>query len=43
MRLLIAVSKEKNAAIIMATHDMHIVKLFPNRTLLVENGSVTEH
>ena len=42
MRLLIAVSQEKKAAIIMATHDMHIVKLFPNRTLLVENGNVTE-
>ena len=42
MRLLIAVSQEKQAAIIMATHDMHIVKLFPNRTLLVENGTVTE-
>jgi cell division transport system ATP-binding protein len=42
MRLLIAVAKEKKAAILMATHDMHIVKLFPNRTLLVENGLVTE-
>lgn len=42
MRLLIAVAKEKKAAILMATHDMHIVKLFPNRTLLVENGMVTE-
>ena len=42
MRLLIAVSQEKKAAIIMATHDMHIVKLFPNRTLLVENGTLTE-
>ena len=42
MRLLIAVSKEKNAAILMATHDMHIVKLFPTKTLLVENGLVIE-
>jgi cell division transport system ATP-binding protein len=42
MRLLIAVSKEKNAAILMATHDMHIVKLFPTKTLLVENGLVVE-
>lgn len=40
MRLLIAVSKEKNAAILMATHDMHMVKLFPTKTLLVENGFV---
>jgi cell division transport system ATP-binding protein len=43
MRLLIAVSKEKNAAILMATHDMHIVKLFPTKTLLVENGAVVHH
>ncbi|MAD28973.1 MAG: phosphonate ABC transporter ATP-binding protein [Woeseiaceae bacterium] len=42
MRLLIAVSKEKNAAILMATHDMHMVKLFPAKTLLVENGLITE-
>ena len=42
MRLLIAVSKEKNAAILMATHDMHIVKLFPTKTLLVENGLIIE-
>ena len=42
MRLLIAVSKEKNAAILMATHDMHIVKLFPTKTLLVENGVVNQ-
>ena len=42
MRLLIAVSKEKNAAILMATHDMHIVKLFPTKTLLVENGVVIQ-
>ena len=43
MRLLIAVSKEKNAAILVATHDMHIVKLFPTKTLLVENGAVVHH
>tara|TARA_B110000459_G_scaffold104276_1_gene115813 strand:+ start:4616 stop:5365 length:750 start_codon:yes stop_codon:yes gene_type:complete len=42
MRLLIAVAKEKKASILMATHDMHIVKLFPNRTLLVENGEVID-
>ena len=42
MHLLIAVSKEKRAAILMATHDMHIVKLFPTKTLLVENGVVIQ-
>jgi len=42
MRLLVAISKEKNAAILMATHDMHIVKLFPTKTLLVENGLIVE-
>ena len=42
IRLLIAVAKEKKASILMATHDMHIVKLFPNRTLLVENGEVID-
>jgi|TARA_B110000093_G_scaffold183421_1_gene234678 cell division transport system ATP-binding protein len=42
MRLLIAIAKEKKASILMATHDMHIVKLFPSRTLLVENGVVME-
>lgn len=42
MRLLIAVCKEKNAAILMATHDMHMVKLFPTKTLLVENGLIIE-
>ena len=42
MRLLIAVAQEKKAAIIMATHDMHIVKLFPHRTLLVKDGLVIE-
>ena len=39
---LIAIAKEKKASILMATHDMHIVKLFPSRTLLVENGVVME-
>jgi cell division transport system ATP-binding protein len=42
MRLLIAVAQEKKAAIIMATHDMHIVKLFPHRTLLVKDGLLIE-
>ena len=42
MRLLIAISKEKNAAILMATHDMHIVKLFPTKTLLVDKGLIVE-
>ena len=36
------ISKEKNAAILMATHDIHIVKLFPTKTLLVDNGLIVE-
>lgn len=42
MRLLIAVSKEEKAAILMATHDMSMVEKYPGRTLRVENQTVKE-
>lgn len=42
MHLLIAVAKEEKSAILMATHDLNMVKKFPARVLRVGNGSVTE-
>lgn len=42
MRLLIAVAREENAAIVMATHDMSMVEKYPGRILRVENGTVKE-
>jgi cell division transport system ATP-binding protein len=42
MHLLIAVAKEEKSAILMATHDLNMVKKFPARVLRVANGSVTE-
>ena len=42
MELLIAVSKEQNATILMATHDMSMVEKFPGRILKVEEGTVRE-
>ena len=40
MQLLIALSKEENTAILMATHDLQMVQKFPARTLRVENEGV---
>ena len=40
MNLLIAIAKEEKAAILMATHDMHIVNKFPNRIVTVQEGLV---
>lgn len=40
MHLLVALSKEENTAVLMATHDLQMVKKFPARTLRVENGEV---
>jgi cell division transport system ATP-binding protein len=40
MQLLIALSKEENTAILMATHDLQMVQKFPARTLRVENEAV---
>lgn len=42
MHLLIAVAKEEKSAILMATHDLNMVKKFPARVLRVGNGTVTE-
>jgi cell division transport system ATP-binding protein len=40
MHLLVALSKEENTAVLMATHDLQMVKKFPARTLRVENEEV---
>jgi cell division transport system ATP-binding protein len=42
MQLLIAVAKEENTAILMATHDMNMVDKFPGRILKVEEGELIE-
>lgn len=42
MRLIMAVSKEEKAAVLMATHDMTIVEKFPGRVLRVENNRLEE-
>lgn len=41
MELLIEISK-KGTALLMATHDYHLMNKFPSRTFKVENQSVTE-
>ena len=42
MHLLIAVAKEENTAILMATHDMQMVQKFPGRVLKVSEGEIKE-
>lgn len=42
MRLLIAIAKEENTAILMATHDMSMVEKYPGRILRVEDQSIKE-
>jgi cell division transport system ATP-binding protein len=42
MELLLAVAKEENTAILMATHDMQMVAHFPGRILEVSEGKVLE-
>ena len=42
MQLLIAVAKEENTAILMATHDMQMVQKFPGRVLKAVDGEVKE-
>jgi cell division transport system ATP-binding protein len=42
MQLLIAVAKEENTAILMATHDMNMVDKYPGRILKVEEGELIE-
>jgi len=40
MQLLEALSKEENTAVLMAIHDLQMVKKFPARTLRVENEEI---
>jgi len=42
MQLLIAVAKEEKTAILMATHDMQMVRSFPGRIIKVEDGELKE-
>ena len=42
MRLLLAIAKEENTAILMATHDMSMVEKYPGRILRVEDQLVRE-
>jgi cell division transport system ATP-binding protein len=42
MQLLVAVAKEENTAILMATHDMNMVDKFPGRIIKVEEGELIE-
>lgn len=42
MRLLLAIAKEENTAILMATHDMSMVEKYPGRILRVEDQQVRE-
>ena len=43
MRLLIAIAQEEKTAILMATHDMHIVQKFPNRIVTVKDGILSDN
>lgn len=42
MELLLAVAKEENTAILMATHDMQMVQHYPGRILEVRDGQLLE-
>ena len=42
MKLLINISKIENTAVLMATHDYHIIRTFPSRIIKCENGLVHE-
>ncbi len=43
MSLLIAIAQEERTAILMATHDMHIVEKFPGRIVTVKDGMLSEN
>ena len=43
MNLLIAIAKEEKTAILMATHDMHIVNKFPSRIVTVQDRLVVNN
>lgn len=40
MQLIVAVSREEKAAVLMATHDMQMVEKFPGRVIRVEDGKL---
>ena len=40
MELLVAVAKEEKAAVLMATHDMDVVRKFPGKILQVKDGFI---
>ena len=40
MKLIIAVSREEKAAVVMATHDMQMIEKFPGRVIRVEDGKL---
>lgn len=40
MELLLALTKEENTSVLMATHDLQMVQKFPARTLKVDSGQV---
>lgn len=42
MRILIAVAKEANSSVVMATHDMSMVEKFPGRVIRVIDGHLKE-
>ncbi len=42
MQLLLAIAKEENTAVLMATHDMTVVEKFPGRVVRVEQGLLKE-
>ena len=42
MQLLVAVAKEQKTAVLMATHDMEVVRKFPGKTLRVEDAEIRE-
>ncbi|HEY9178941.1 MAG TPA: ATP-binding cassette domain-containing protein [Flavipsychrobacter sp.] len=42
MQLLFSICRDYNTAVIMATHDYHIIQKFPARVVRIEHGSVKE-
>lgn len=42
MRLIMAVSREEKAAVLMATHDLGVVEKFPGRVIRIESGTLKE-
>lgn len=41
MHLILSLSKEKNVAVLMATHDYNIIQKFPSKTFRCEDGKVS--